>query len=242
MGVATGPPEVDSQGCPDRLCGGSRRNKAGTRARWLRAGAAPRGQGGEHASRQDDLNRQLEAPQQQENLNRQFEALQRDVSASAAARNTEAAAAQPPPEPEPRRPSRRCCCSPACWSSWRRPAGSWSARSPGPRPTRRRQGRGHRRLVPPRAPTPPPLAQSPRRRVRRRWTGTTRSRQRRRAAEGAGRVRQDHEPIVHSQPLRPRGGRKIAPSLQAGASESTRFDQASANYRQVVDQCKLRTP
>jgi hypothetical protein len=35
---------------------------------------------------------------------------------------------------------------------------------------------------------------------------------------------------------------KRSPSLQAGASESTRFDQALANYRQVVDQCKLRTP
>jgi glutamine synthetase adenylyltransferase len=35
---------------------------------------------------------------------------------------------------------------------------------------------------------------------------------------------------------------RIAPSLQAGASESTRFDQALADYRQVVDQCKLRTP
>jgi hypothetical protein len=35
---------------------------------------------------------------------------------------------------------------------------------------------------------------------------------------------------------------RIAPSLQAGASESTRFDQALADYRQVVDQCQLRTP
>jgi hypothetical protein len=35
---------------------------------------------------------------------------------------------------------------------------------------------------------------------------------------------------------------RMAPALQAGASESTRFDQALANYRQVVDQCKLHTP
>jgi hypothetical protein len=35
---------------------------------------------------------------------------------------------------------------------------------------------------------------------------------------------------------------KTAASLQAGSSESTRFDQALADYRQVVDQCKLRTP
>jgi hypothetical protein len=35
---------------------------------------------------------------------------------------------------------------------------------------------------------------------------------------------------------------QIAPSLQAGASESTRFDQALADYRQIVDQCQLRIP
>jgi hypothetical protein len=30
--------------------------------------------------------------------------------------------------------------------------------------------------------------------------------------------------------------------LRAGARESARFDQALADYRQVVDQCKLQTP
>jgi hypothetical protein len=35
---------------------------------------------------------------------------------------------------------------------------------------------------------------------------------------------------------------KSAPSLQAGSSDSARFDQSLADYRQVVDQCKLRTP
>jgi hypothetical protein len=35
---------------------------------------------------------------------------------------------------------------------------------------------------------------------------------------------------------------RIAPALRAGASESTRFDQALADYRQVVDQCQLRRP
>ena len=34
---------------------------------------------------------------------------------------------------------------------------------------------------------------------------------------------------------------KTTPSRQAGASESIRFDQALANYRQVVDQCQLQT-
>jgi hypothetical protein len=35
---------------------------------------------------------------------------------------------------------------------------------------------------------------------------------------------------------------KSAPVLKVGASESARFNQALAHYRQVVDQCQLRTP
>jgi hypothetical protein len=35
---------------------------------------------------------------------------------------------------------------------------------------------------------------------------------------------------------------KSAPGLQAGTSESARFTQALANYRQVVDQCQLQAP
>jgi hypothetical protein len=35
---------------------------------------------------------------------------------------------------------------------------------------------------------------------------------------------------------------KTAPSLQAGASESASFERALADYRQIVDQCELRTP
>jgi hypothetical protein len=35
---------------------------------------------------------------------------------------------------------------------------------------------------------------------------------------------------------------KSRPVLQVGASESARLDQALAHYRQVVDQCQLRTP
>ena len=33
-----------------------------------------------------------------------------------------------------------------------------------------------------------------------------------------------------------------APSRQAGADELARFDRALADYRQIVDQCQLRTP
>jgi hypothetical protein len=35
---------------------------------------------------------------------------------------------------------------------------------------------------------------------------------------------------------------KTAPSRQAGASESASFERALADYRQIVDQCQLRTP
>jgi hypothetical protein len=35
---------------------------------------------------------------------------------------------------------------------------------------------------------------------------------------------------------------KRAPSLQAGADDSARFDRALADYRQIVDRCVVRTP
>jgi hypothetical protein len=35
---------------------------------------------------------------------------------------------------------------------------------------------------------------------------------------------------------------RVAPWLRAGSSESDRFNRALADYRQVVDQCKLQAP
>jgi hypothetical protein len=35
---------------------------------------------------------------------------------------------------------------------------------------------------------------------------------------------------------------KRAPSMQAGADDSARFDRALADYRQIVDRCTVRTP
>jgi hypothetical protein len=35
---------------------------------------------------------------------------------------------------------------------------------------------------------------------------------------------------------------KRAPSMQAGAGDSARFDRALADYRQIVDRCTVRTP
>ena len=36
--------------------------------------------------------------------------------------------------------------------------------------------------------------------------------------------------------------RKGTPSLIAGSAEAAKFDVALADYKQVVDRCKLRTP
>jgi hypothetical protein len=193
---------------------------------------------------QDDLNRQLEAPQQQENLNRQLEALERYVSGLQHREHAKAAAAQPPPEPEPRRPSRRWLLltgllvtvalvggvfvGAVAWST-DQPAGAKagvagvSSATQSPDTTRV-------------APVAAPACKTA---VDRANTMLASAVELRRELAEYGRIMSDPS-------NRNLSGRevveRIAPSLQAGASESTRFDQALANYRQVVDQCKLRTP
>ena len=56
----------------------------------------------------------------------------------------------------------------------------------------------------------------------------------------------EYSRIMRDPSNRNLSGRKVvektAPSLQAESSDSARFDQALADYRQIVDQCKLRTP
>jgi hypothetical protein len=194
---------------------------------------------------QDDLNRQLEAPQQQENLNRQLEALQRYVSGLQQQRQrAKAAAAQPPPEPEPRRPSRRwllltgllvtvalvggVVVGAVAWST-DQPAGAKagvagaSSATSSPDTTRV-------------APVAAPECK----------TAVDRANTMLAAAVELQRELAEYRRIMSDPSNRNLSGRevveKMAPALQAGASESTRFDQALANYRQVVDQCKLRTP
>jgi hypothetical protein len=193
---------------------------------------------------QDDLNRQLEAPQQQENLNRQLEALQRYVSGLQHREHAKAAAAQPPPEPEPRRPSRRwllltgllvtvalaggVVVGAVAWST-DQPAGAKagvagvSSATQSPDTTRV-------------APVAAPACKTA---VDRANTMLASAVELRRELAEYGRIMSDPS-------TRNLSGRevveKMAPALQAGDSESTRFDQALANYRQVVDQCKLRTP
>jgi hypothetical protein len=196
---------------------------------------------------QDDLNRQLEAPQQQENLNRQLEALQRYVSGLQQQReHTNAAAAQPPPapEPEPRRPSRRWLLLTGLLVALALVGGvfvgavAWSNDQP---------AGGNAGVVgassathSPDTTTVGPVAAPACK------TAVDRANTMLAVAVELRRELAEYRRIMSDPSNRNLSGRevveRIAPSLQAGASESTRFDQALANYRQVVDQCKLRTP
>ena len=200
---------------------------------------------------QDDLNRQLEAPQQQENLNRQLEALQRYVSGLQQQReHAKAAAAQPPPapEPEPRRPSRRWLLltgllvalalvggvfvGAVAWSD-DRPAGAEAGAVAGASPHVTPEPRLHTTRV---APVAAPACKTA---VDRANTMLASAVELRRELAEYGRIMSDPS-------TRNLSGRevveKMAPSLQAGASESASFERALADYRQVVDQCELRTP
>jgi hypothetical protein len=193
---------------------------------------------------QDDLNRQLEAPQQQENLNRQLEALQRYVSDLQQREHAKTAAAQPPPEPEPRRPSRRwllltgllvtvalaggVVVGAVAWST-DQPAGAKAGVAGASSAT---QSPDTTRVVPVAAPACK--------------TAVDRANTMLASAVELRRELAEYGRIMRDPSTRNLSGRevveKMAPALQAGASESASFERALADYRQVVDQCKLRTP
>jgi hypothetical protein len=61
----------------------------------------------------------------------------------------------------------------------------------------------------------------------------------RRAAVAQGRILRDpaNRDLTVGEVLK-----KLAVSEQAGSRESARFNRALADYRQVVDQCKLQAP
>jgi hypothetical protein len=195
---------------------------------------------------QDDLNRQLEDPQQQENLNRQLEALERYVSGLQQRERANAAAAQPPPapEPEPRRPSRRWLLltgllvtlalvggvfvGAVAWST-DQPAGAKAGVA----------GASSATQSPDTTSVAPVATPACKTAVDRANTMLASAVKLRRELAEYGRIMRD--PSNRDLSVREVVDKR-APSLQAGASESARFDQALANYRQVVDQCKLRTP
>jgi hypothetical protein len=204
---------------------------------------------------QDDLNRQLEAPQQQENLNRQLEALERYVSGLQQQReHANAAAAQPPsaPEPKPERPSRRwllltgllvtvalvggILVGAVVWST-DRPAGAEvvagaSSATPSPNVTPGPRSPDTTSVAPVAAPACK--------------TAVDRANTMLASAVELRRELAEYSRVMSDPATRNLSGRevveKMAPALQAGDSESARFERALADYRQVVDQCKLRTP
>ena len=186
-------------------------------------------------------------PPEQDDLNRQLEALERYVSGLQQQReHAKAAATQPPPapEPEPRRPSRRwllltgllvtlalvggVLVGAVVWST-DQPAGAKagvagvSSATQSPDTTRV-------------APVAAPACKTA---VDRANTMLAVAVELRRELAEYGRFMRD--PANRNLSVR-EVVEKMAPSRQAGASESTRFERALADYRQVVDQCQLRTP
>ena len=186
-------------------------------------------------------------PPEQDDLNRQLEALQRYVSGLQQQReHAKAAAAQrsPAPEPKPRRPSRRwllltgllvtvalaggVLVGAVAWST-DRPAGAKAGVAGASSAT---QSPDTTRV----APVATPACKTA---VDRANTMLAMAVELRRELAEYGRIMSDPS-------TRNLSGRevveKMAPSLQAGASGSASFERALANYRQVVDQCELRTP
>jgi hypothetical protein len=189
----------------------------------------------------------------QEHLNRQLEALGRYVSNLQQQRErAQAAAAQPPPAPGPRRPSIRwllltgllvvlalvggVVVGAVAWSDDRpagAEAGATRASSATQRPnTTATQGSNTTTLTPVASPACK--------------TAVDRANTMLAIAVELQRELAEYSRIMSNPSTRNLSGREVveksAPSLQAGSSESTRFDQALADYRQVVDRCQLRTP
>ena len=186
-------------------------------------------------------------PPEQENLNRQLEALQHYVSDFQQQRErAKAAAAQPPPapEPKPRRPSRRWLLLTGLLVSLALAGGvfvgavAWST----DRPVRGKAGvAGASSATPsPDTTTVAPVAAPACK------TAVDRANTMLAIAVKLQRELAEYSRIMSDPANRNRSGRevveRIAPSLQAGAGESASFERALADYRQVVDQCELRTP
>jgi hypothetical protein len=182
-------------------------------------------------------------PPEQEDLNRQLEALQHYVSDLQQQRKrAKTAAAQPPPAPQPR-PSRRwllltgllvalalvggVLVGAVAWSD-DRPAGpDAGADAPSATPSPDTTSA---------APVASPACK----------TAVDRANTMLAVAVKLQRELAEYSRIMTDPSTRNLSGREVveksAPSLRAGSSDSARFNQALAGYRQVVDQCKLQTP
>ena len=178
---------------------------------------------------------------EQEHLNRQLEALQRYVSGLQQEREHAKAAVQPTPAPEPRVSSRWLLLTgllvvvalvggvflgAVAWSDDRATgagAGATSTAAQGSNPTIA-------------APVASPACK----------TAVDRANTMLAIAVNLHRELVEYSKVMTDPSSRELSGRelvdKTAPGLRAGTSESARFTQALAAYRQVVDQCEVRTP
>ena len=194
----------------------------------------------------------LQISPEQEKLNRQLEALQRYVSGLQQQRDHANSAAQPPPAPESR-PSRRwllltgllvvlalvggVVVGAVAWSD-DRPAGaaagattaSTVSRQP---PTTSTAAQGSNPTTA--APVASPACK----------TAVDRANTMLATAVKLHRELVEYSKIMTDPSSRELSGRELvdksAPALRAGTSESAKFTQALADYRQVVDQCQLQT-
>jgi hypothetical protein len=183
-------------------------------------------------------------PPEQENLNRQIEALQRYVSDLHKQRErAKSAASQPASTPESQRPSRRWLLLAGLLIVLAMVGGvfvgavAWSD----DRPATSRAGAGASPTTPSTGSTAaaPIASSSCKTAVDRANTMLAIAVKLREELAEYSRIMRD--PAVLDLP-----GREVvqrsAPTLQASSSDSAKFDQALADYRQVVDECRLRPP
>jgi len=190
---------------------------------------------------------------EQENLNRQLEALQRYVSGLQQQREHAKAAAQPTPAPEPRPSSRWLLLTgllvvlalaggvfvgAVAWSDDRptgAAAGPTSASLVGQQPpSTSTAAKGSNPTTA--APVASPACK----------TAVDRANTMLAIAVNLHRELVEYSQIMTDPSSRALSGRELVdksvPALRAGMSESARFTQALADYREVVDQCQVRTP
>jgi hypothetical protein len=187
-------------------------------------------------------------PPEQENLNRQLEALQRYVSDLHQQRDrAKAAAAQPPPapepEPEPRRPSRSWLLLTGLLVTLALVGGVVGALAfSNDRPTSAKAGvAGVSSATQSPDTTTVALVASPACK-----TAVDRANAMLAIAVKLQGELAEYGRIMRDPSNRNLSGREVvaktAPLLQAGASDSARFNRALADYRQIVDRCVVRTP
>ena len=195
----------------------------------------------------------LQISPEQEKFNRQLEALQRYVSGLQQERDHANSAAQPPPPPESR-PSRRWLLltgllvvlalvggvfvGAVAWSD-DRPAGAAAGVANGS-PVRQQAPSTGTAAQGSNPTTAAPVASLACK------TAVDRANRMLATAVALQRELVEYGKIMTDPASRALSGRELvdksAPALRAGTSESARFTQALADYRQVVDQCQLQAP